>query len=39
MAAFKTIEPLDSDGDTFTNIVEINAVRYPGDANMMIQPK
>ena len=32
VAAFKTIEALDSDGDSFTNIVEINAVRYPGDA-------
>jgi hypothetical protein len=27
------IEGLDSDGDTFTNITEINANRYPGDAN------
>jgi hypothetical protein len=31
-AAFKAIEAWDSDGDGFTNIVEINAVRYPGDA-------
>ena len=31
-AALRTIETLDSDGDGFTNIVEINAVRYPGDA-------
>ncbi len=30
--AFKTIEPLDSDGDTYTNIVEINARTFPGDA-------
>jgi cytochrome c553 len=32
VAAFKTIETLDSDADGFTNIAEINAVRYPGDA-------
>ena len=32
VAALKTIETKDSDGDGFTNIVEINAVRYPGDA-------
>ena len=32
VAAFKAIETKDSDGDGFTNIVEINAVRYPGDA-------
>jgi len=32
VAAFNAIETLDSDGDGFTNIVEINAVRYPGDA-------
>jgi hypothetical protein len=31
-AAFKAIEAKDSDGDGYTNIVEINAVRYPGDA-------
>ena len=31
-AAFLAIEAKDSDGDGFTNIVEINAVRYPGDA-------
>ena len=30
--AFKVIEAKDSDGDGFTNIVEINALRYPGDA-------
>jgi hypothetical protein len=29
---FKTIEPLDSDGDGFTNITEINARTFPGDA-------
>jgi hypothetical protein len=29
---FATIEPLDSDGDGFTNIQEINAGTYPGDA-------
>src|SRR5664279_581780 len=29
---FKTIEPLDSDGDGFTNIVEIQALTWPGDA-------
>ena len=27
------IENLDSDGDTYSNIDEIDAVRYPGDAN------
>jgi hypothetical protein len=27
------LEPVDSDGDTFTNIVEINARFFPGDAN------
>lgn len=31
-AALKTIESLDSDGDGYTNIAEINAVRYPGSA-------
>lgn len=31
-AAFKAIESKDSDGDGFTNIAEINAVRFPGDA-------
>jgi hypothetical protein len=30
-AALKAIESIDSDGDKYTNIVEINAVRYPGD--------
>lgn len=29
--ALTAIEPLDSDGDTFTNIVEINARTFPGD--------
>ena len=29
---FKTIESLDSDGDTFTNLAEINARTFPGDA-------
>ncbi len=29
---FKTIESLDSDGDGYTNIVEINARTFPGDA-------
>jgi hypothetical protein len=29
--AFKAIEAHDSDGDTFSNIDEISAVRYPGD--------
>jgi hypothetical protein len=28
---FQTIEPLDSDGDGFTNIVEINARTFPGN--------
>ena len=31
-AAFAAIEAKDSDGDGFTNIAEINAIRYPGDA-------
>jgi hypothetical protein len=30
-AAFAAIENLDSDGDGFTNIVEINARTFPGD--------
>ncbi len=30
-AAFKAIEPVDSDKDGFTNIVEINAGTLPGD--------
>ena len=29
---FATIEPLDSDGDGFTNIVEINARTFPGNS-------
>jgi hypothetical protein len=29
---FATIEPLDSDGDTFSNITEINARTFPGNA-------
>jgi hypothetical protein len=28
---FAAIEPLDSDGDGFTNIAEINALTFPGD--------
>jgi hypothetical protein len=32
-AALGTVEPLDSDGDTFTNIAEITAQFFPGDAN------
>jgi hypothetical protein len=32
-AALKAIESLDSDGDGFSNIVEINATTYPGDPN------
>jgi hypothetical protein len=31
-AALAAIENLDSDGDTFTNIVEIRALTFPGDA-------
>jgi hypothetical protein len=30
--AFKTIEPIDSDADGYTNIAEINARTFPGDA-------
>jgi hypothetical protein len=30
---FATIEPLDSDSDGFSNIVEINARTFPGDPN------
>jgi hypothetical protein len=30
-AAFRAIELADSDGDSYSNIVEINAIRYPGD--------
>jgi len=32
-AALKAIENLDSDGDGFTNIQEINALSFPGNAN------
>jgi hypothetical protein len=32
IAAFAAIEGLDSDNDTYSNITEINAIRYPGDA-------
>ena len=32
VAAFAAIEGLDSDNDTYSNITEINAIRYPGDA-------
>jgi hypothetical protein len=32
VAALKAIEPKDSDGDGFTNVAEITATRYPGDA-------
>ena len=32
-AAITSIEGLDSDGDGYTNIQEINASRYPGDPN------
>jgi hypothetical protein len=31
-AALKAIEPLDSDGDTFTNIAEIKARTFPGNS-------
>jgi len=30
---YKTIEPLDSDGDGYTNITEINARTFPGNAS------
>jgi len=30
---YATIEPMDSDGDGFTNIVEINARTFPGNAS------
>jgi len=30
-AALANIEQMDSDGDGFSNIAEINAIRYPGD--------
>ena len=33
LSAFRAIEGADSDGDTFTNIVEINARTFPGDPN------
>jgi hypothetical protein len=37
--ALRTIENLDSDGDTYSNVDEITAVRYPGDpASMPGQP-
>ncbi len=32
-AALKAIEALDTDGDGFTNIQEINALTFPGNAN------
>ena len=32
VAAFAAIEDDDSDNDTYSNITEINAIRYPGDA-------
>jgi hypothetical protein len=32
-AALQAISGLDSDGDGFTNLVEINALTYPGDVN------
>ena len=32
LAALEAIESLDSDSDTYNNITEIKAVRYPGDA-------
>lgn len=32
IAAIAAIEGLDSDNDTYSNITEINAIRYPGDA-------
>lgn len=32
VAACASIESLDSDNDTYSNITEINALRYPGDA-------
>ena len=31
--ALTAIEPLDSDGDTFNNITEINGLTFPGDPN------
>lgn len=31
--ALVNVEPLDSDGDTYTNIAEINALTLPGDAS------
>ncbi|MBM4309603.1 MAG: carboxypeptidase regulatory-like domain-containing protein [Deltaproteobacteria bacterium] len=31
VAALEAIEGLDSDNDTYSNITEINAIRYPGD--------
>ena len=32
-AALKAIESLDSDGDSYSNITEIKAIRYPGEKN------
>lgn len=32
-AALQAIESLDSDGDGYSNLAEINSVRYPGDKN------
>ncbi|HTZ18417.1 MAG TPA: GEGP motif-containing diheme protein [Dissulfurispiraceae bacterium] len=32
-AALKAIESLDSDGDGYSNLAEITAIRYPGDKN------
>ena len=31
-AALSTLEPLDSDGDGWTNLEEINALKFPGDS-------
>ncbi len=32
-AALATVEPLDSDGDTYSNLTEIKALTFPGDPN------
>ncbi len=32
-AALTAVEPLDSDGDTYSNITEIRALTFPGDPN------
>jgi hypothetical protein len=32
-SSFATIENVDSDGDTYSNIDEINAIRFPGNAD------